>query len=785
MRNEKGIYIVLLALLLFVLLGLVALALGLGMLGTSKTRLQNAANLAALAALERFSAQPLNDPYVLRANNALQRANEILVANTMPGVAANLGNLVHHGETEGTTTGGVITFGNWHSRPPVGGAPDPCATYGGTPCFVPNDDITTSPLPTTRVTAVRIEAHNPSGSPMIWELGRFLGKTRLSYWSTATATLAPRCTAYLMDVGDSISWETHPKYSPNQIPALTENAPPKPRNHPCLSAGGPLGSQCSPGCTPSGCNPTNPDEYQCFAGCNPIFFINAFPSAPVGLPPIPPIQPINFGVGAFRANYAPTHSACGDLNTFQSFLTKEQLYWCNYPRADDPRGPQYRSVAPDTLPFRHYQTDYEAEASPIWGVGDGQVLVDKLSVPGPAGSSEPFYDGPQPYTRNFLAFNAGLRQVQSTSVGGDVSMIMVFTGVIRDTVPATGFSSDLGYLIQLTNLDNRGKRDYLGNQVTPEIHPNFVDRGWAPYPGEGFDSRSGIGPALFEAAERLHSECPAASKKAILLASDGLANVRYDPIPVPVGVNTYLDYTAAKEQILTTPMSGPGGIVKPPILQLLKEYEISLSMIMDGSHVNPNFRNVASENTSAGCPPASAWSATTGFGTDNPKCYYSFQEAFANGYGGQRSTFPLFDWKNYNGTVVATDPDEAFKNAGSEPGWAFGDPMGLWSDVSLETGGFFCPLLPTKPGVITGNPTVDDYIDFFNDRAGARCDQPCTNPAVACSPCVLKSRFRNPGGGDLNVQKYSPEYLSKGEQAARCARFTVGLNPFTLVEKDN
>ncbi|MBN8547768.1 MAG: hypothetical protein J0M12_00485 [Deltaproteobacteria bacterium] len=741
MRQEKGLYIVFFALLLFVLLGLVALALGLGYIGTNKTRLQNGVNLAALAALEKFAGLPQSDSYLVRADKARDRASEIFAANILPGVEHPLGELGHHGAAG---PGGTITLGNWYQKKP-NPVDDPCT--GSYPCFVANPDPSGSVPNNQPMNAVRIEAHNQSNNPLLFRLGRFLGKDSFILSSSATATVVPRCTAYLMDVSDSSYFETHPTLP---IGSSQVNS--------CITPGSVPPACPDPSCLP-GCLAGEP---ACYGGCNPYKTANLS------------VTPINFGLGAYRYSpqYTPTHLECAASTNYDlgNQLSRQTVYWCNSPHIGAPDGAR-PGVPPSSGIFRHYQSDYELEDSPLPGGGVGQIWVDKLYVAG-ATAADPVYDGPQPFTRNFLAFNAGLRQVQSTTVGGDLSYIMAFTGQPRSSVPATGLTSDLGFLIQLTNLDNRGKRDWQGVPVTTEIHPNFIDFGWAPFPGEGFDSTSAIGNAVYFAAERLHSSCPSQSRKTILLASDGQANTHFGAIPEPQGLNGYNNYVAAVNQLLNTsiPVLG-GGPNKPPILQMLKEYEISFSMIMDGFHIAPNFLNIASGE----CGAASTWTPGSGFGNDDPKCYFSFQEGYAHGFGGKRSPSPLFDWESYDPSGTPTDPATAYDNAGRIPGWSFGDPIGVWSDVALETGGYFCPLLAVAP--------VGQYVDFYGDRGGAACDAPCPG-GVNCSPCVLRSAARNPNPGQ-NIQKFAPQYTRKSEQAAQCARQAVGLNPFTLVEKDN
>jgi hypothetical protein len=295
--------------------------------------------------------------------------------------------------------------------------------------------------------------------------------------------------------------------------------------------------------------------------------------------------------------------------------------------------------------------------------------------------------------------------------------------------------------------------------------------------------------ALLDAANTLTNFCPPLSSKSIILATDGVSSLYsnstgtgYVPILPAGSPPTFSYYRRAEAQLLFNNI-GPG---IPSIRTLLQQREISLTTILDGSGIRPNYFNISSNN-----PACGTWTSGTGFTTDNPACYLSYDQARALGFSGQGGggTQAFVSSASYDDTGAPTAAlDQAFNNfTAGNTGWIFGSPVGLFTQLAIDTGGFICPMLEPGP--------VSNYVNFYNDRGGAACDSDldanpandCNKALHACSPCVLQSRFREPcpQGGSCDDQRnaltVAPTLQSKAEQAAACARVAVGLNPYTLV----
>jgi len=102
--------------------------------------------------------------------------------------------------------------------------------------------------------------------------------------------------------------------------------------------------------------------------------------------------------------------------------------------------------------------------------------------------------------------------------------------------------------------------------------------------------------------------------------------------------------------------------------------------------------------------------------------------------------------------------EEAYQKYGKR-GVFFLRPNGVFGEMAMRTGGYFCPLnLPLEP--------EDQY--YWDDDS---------NPAT---PKVLKDEYRQEGFR----QTAALRYMSPGAYAAECVQATLGLNPFILVEEE-
>lgn len=204
-RETKGATVLLLALLMSVLLGMLALVIGLGFIALDKLRLRNLSNLVALSALEAYSRGGTSDrSYETRIRDGLANAERVAASNRLYGMGRALGGLVLPNDAGLTPEhGGIVEFGQWiyESRECPEGRQDCCGTVY--PCFVSNrveDD---------RATAVRVTLRTQPSNPVLAPFTRMLGSGFFSMRSEATAAVLQRCTAFVLDVSGSSALDSH------------------------------------------------------------------------------------------------------------------------------------------------------------------------------------------------------------------------------------------------------------------------------------------------------------------------------------------------------------------------------------------------------------------------------------------------------------------------------------------------------------------------------------------------------------------------------------------------
>jgi len=194
-NNESGVSLALGVIFIAIVTGLAALVVGLGLVATAKSRIQNTANLAALGVLETITKQA-------SAASATVRANQIASSNAAPGLANALGNI--EDDFDGGA-GGKIEYGRWHY---FDNGTDPCA--GNYPCF--QSLVGYSP----NVNAVKVTVNNQAiTNPILTPFANIFGYSGGQAKSEATAFLAGQCTALLMDTSLSTTYDTHIPPPPN------------------------------------------------------------------------------------------------------------------------------------------------------------------------------------------------------------------------------------------------------------------------------------------------------------------------------------------------------------------------------------------------------------------------------------------------------------------------------------------------------------------------------------------------------------------------------------------
>lgn len=439
---------------------------------------------------------------------------------------------------------------------------------------------------------------------------------------------------------------------------------------------------------------------------------------------------------------------CGDINNYS---TDEFLYFCNVPPVRTPG-------AMPTPYTQHYRSDYRSSPS-IWGT----VFIDKLE------EGLNTYVGPQPLSRFFLSFNAGLRAVNQIRSPGDKGLLYVFTGQVVGTepigTPPFALTEDFSTLIQLTNIYNGGTIRTNGSQAHAAITPNFITRGFFPIlvpNGDAVGSNSNHAQAIWDAIGAL-SNCPDSARRSIIIATDGIPSCDWnrmgnnpqgtpqpDPAvdcPPPVGGDYYNNYIAAETKILG------------PIKDELIKRGITVTAILDSEAIEPNFVNAT---------------VAPGAGTPNGE-FINPEDASKNGFcagvPGEGCAKPFFNIDPY--IPLATEPiftdwrdnptpppdprtEDHFAflaKDGPQYGVKFRRPNALWGKLALDTQGVICPLLP-------------------------KC-QPVGSAYQVGDPAALVPTWRQ----GMTSMTCAPVNQDKAQQAINCVLSAIGVNPYQNVEE--
>ena len=786
-RGENGISVILLILFISIVVGLMAIAVDLGLYSVNKLRLQNSSNAAALAALSNWARTSSNGVVrtnAQRASDALAAANGILDKVKLFSVAAAPSGLTLASSGPNTAGSGVLELGQWITSPPVGCTAQTLCCPTTYPCFIPNasaDD---------KVTAARIKAKTLDSSRFVasffnaikkfdgdWVYG---GQTSsdLAISSQSTSAVIERCTAFILDASRSTVATTHN-----------------------------------------------------FAAPFPEVLNGAAPPFPYTL-----IQtPINGGLFAYHAA-AIGEPPSVDCSSSQNSL--EKMYWCNLGVRGNYTMVNYIATRNQSAmgPIRGSDTNEEV-ANPVdTGLRDtgGHYLSDYRIADTRIGKYWiDFYTKAEPLRTFLLAMNASLRDLKEVSSANDKAVFIVFGTGIRDRVPADNgpgsrMTNNLDYLIQLTNFENRGTILPDGSGWVPgqaPIHPNFVDRGWFPV-YDGVDG-SNLMQAFDEAYRTLTSDCSPQSKKSIIIASDGVVTADFnrttrvgrliprDAYDGNVGgtsgaPGSYLDAVSR----LTSTTRSATDPNSSGLLGDLIAAKIAVTFLLAGDHVGPNYLNIPHPNTGWGCAgqPAPCTPGVPPGNGNNSRAdrYLTPSEAASLGYSG--SGWPnifvdlgSYNWRRYgsrdsNGNFIdrtwspfvdsimsnclaegnAQDAlgQCAWRYAGQYSGIIFRRPSGLVADMVMKSGGVFCPIMPPY-----NNPQY--WCTLYVDAAG--------NPPSSCTVSGrdltldpdAEVRVLDPVHANRDyTQANARELTTTGAYAAGCARAAIGLNPFYLVTED-
>ena len=685
-QEECGVHVLIVSFFILVLIILTMLVFGTSMLGVGKSRLQNIANLAALAAVETLLQEPpapMANDFTTRSGLAVDRATLILSANKIPGTFANLGVAA---TAAGPNVSGVVEFGKWHNQDD---GTSPCTKY---PCFVIDNSLNAD--------AVRVAVRTQAGNTLWFPFGRAAGSASSTPVEVkATAAVVERCTAYVLDVSGSTAAETHPGCSVSQMTFAAD--------------GWPL--------------------------CDPVPNAGLFAYRR---------DAVLHADGTVRADNCTNNNSL-DLRPTATTFNAELWYYCMMVRGRPVNRPGH-----DTL---HYQSDY-SEMN-IWLQDHWErFLVDTYAHPAVG------YYGAEPLMRFMLAFNASLREMKVRASAADRAGFIAFEGEMRDVYPVPvggpgdNLARELSPLIQLTNATNRGIYDSSGAMIAgfDIVHPNFLDRGWVPVHGR---NDTNILEALYTAIARLRQSCPARSKKTIILATDGMLTCRYKDGDLPgsgcsaagFNISSWNDYAEAEQWLLEGDMVDAVKATTPEkktVLELAREAEIAITVLLDGDHVQPNYlyrRNPAVADCDLDrCFLSPNLGRTMGLG--------GFTPALATG-SHMDTRLPFVDISS-----TGTPSGDVNVRKGvikGEPGNIFRRPNGLFGRLAMDTGGVFCPLMPQG--------TAGDYA---GTPGNAFVGETFLSAQAEGAPFLI-----------------NPNNLSKSQQAVQCARQALGQAPYVLVEE--
>ncbi len=744
MSAEKGAYVAIIAACTVLFLTLVAVVVGIGVVSTNKTHLENVSNLVALAASQGFTegnpnialtpaSQQTPQGYVEKANYALQRANEILEKNPLRGSTSKIGTIYHEGAEPQPDKAGEIIFGNWYFENSGG---DPCGPNAEDyPCFVKNDPAELqNPNSSAKANAVQVsiegKAVTSATRSLLCSIFGSYGACESEVSVSSLSTIAPRCTAFLIDVSSSTVYETHQDEFPNLSDWVDGTSPDWPGNNPF-------------------CNESPPEEED-----PPVFngmwsndtkkCIRDNLTRKVGSP----VYPLGtFGLSIFGDNWSsdyPTKRWCG----LTDIATNDQKTWCNLGNF---RPTPIPGEKPDCTV--HYNSDYrEHDDTPFPAPWDN-VLVDSY-----------FYDyescwGPQPFALLFRAFNAALRAVDAQQSAADRMMLSAFSGGMHgvpypdESKMGEKLTNKLGLAIQITNILNAGTHgDDPASPNNSRVTPNYITYGMFPVtnPVSGGPTSPRDTNALLpieKAIDVLNEECGKNSVKSIIIATDGVMSCRRnnpnenssDPSAYTCIKNYSNTYLPAERELISLDES------KNSVLSRLIEGRIALSIIMAGEYLGMNFKNVK----------------------DGDRFIDDFSEAYARGYGGMNLLFDAdasndgmlyFDISSEVPAPGVPDDNQAYMNIG-KPGYVFRRPLATFASLSMSTGGRFCPLFPRCP----------DPENAYEDHDG--------NPQT---PKRLKDSFRE---GKM-YQDCSVFDMSQAQQAANCAVKALISDPYILVKPE-
>ena len=759
--EESGVYLVIVALLGLVFVGLAALAIGLGFVASERSRLQVIGNLVAKAAIASYIRSD-EEEEAPRREAAVATANVILRQNRLAGADSYLDGI----ELDQPGPGGTIRFGRYYPKKAQSCDTTTCPCGEDEldyPCFF---EVDTGEF----ANAVRLNLMNENTNPIFRPFAGVFNPDVFQLNVEATTAVVETCTANLLDVSVSTTGTNHKPF--DLLEGFCE-----------FEHDGDEYAGC--GLIP----PSPPDRG--FPKCGDVGYGYPGPLTcddPPSLNIVSPHDALGRSrAGVFALDYTKIYHPNGrqrkcwrpDNWELDMGLYPDFYYWCNM----EPSRPDAAGPIPDDMQFR---SDYVQQMV----FGSNKKMLVNLNV----------FDSDwrvQPMASFFLGFNAALRQIIGLKSDADQGIFMAFTGdVLGRVFPEVDegqyvMTTDLGFLTQLTDMSLVGgvtgelTSNGIGIPDGEQVHPNFLDKGFFPMePLQSLEDHvergTNIVKALVDAADALSSSCSDTSRKMVFLATDGMGTCFFDfgdpqflpdyPQQLECGENVPLVWDIYKihEYLLLQ-----------HLIPLLQEREIAVTVMFGGEGVQPNYYNIEDPDGPGNCTA-----------NNDPNCFLSFDRAQALGIGGPPPPTGEAPFNLQPCPAPGTSEDHGFFNCASIPrqqvpwpmrdeqafnelqwgveGAIFGRATGVMGELAFATGGQYCMLMDVG--------SVSDYWDHDGDESNC---QGIYSGMLEGTPCVLKNSAR-----DFILEYRAYEYVSKPVQAVRCAQKAINLDPFISVLPD-
>ncbi len=759
-HTESGVVLVLVAISSVVLLGILALAVGLTFVSTQDQRMTTVTNVGALAAMDYYVSNPDSDEE-LRRRGAVHRANFIINQNKLLGVSEGTGYL---GISNNPGEAGVVRFGKYYRSDPGDGQADSCSNVF--PCFL-------EAQANEAASALLVDHRNQPTNPLIAPFASLLGSNEFTLRSQTATTLVNTCMAHLLDVSFSTVSGTHKPYP---------------------SLGGGCGSSACCDSSYGACDPPADLTYTPQLNATDAYLIQT-PTAPnsTATHQISTASVFAFNGGKLLNNQSSLLD--GFKTDYDNIQDAPDInYWVNMP-----------NERTGTLPANAF-----AKSDFVHRRVNGAINHPNLPRYMLVNLNKDYR--PSPLSEFMLAANVTLRILENLPAESNKGMFRAFTGdVFGRSYPGNGLTNNLSFLTQITNMNIIG--DVTGAYVAgagrlspgSAQYPNLFDYGFFPAqssPPNSAEAKdlvaANIGKAVFDAAQVLANNCQTDGRRMVILYTDMIPTCRF--VPPDDGTPGNTPEVAPSCELEGTPPSAWNNYkisefyILHELIPLLQEQGVSVSVVLDGPSVQPRFRNVVNPSLSS-----SEKSACLSGANQDPSCYLTFSQAFNEGYEGlllptgdvtspdsiqinlcqEGAEGPFFSCGHPN------DHEAEFNAVNNNTGSSFRRSLPLAYDLSVKTGGLFCPLMDVRN---KANPS-QFYVDHDGDCEGVPLNECCTGIYEGAAgfegltPCVYDNAKRDPGTSETPnpgqvLQRHSVEFLPKAKQAATCARKIAISNPY-------